>query len=147
MEVAIFVVLILLLLWSVSYSVYNFLENRKLQKAVGDGLRDIAGCLEILNKETKGAVDAVNIASKSLDVTDENVALKIKHKEYKQALSTILDVLYEDTRFLRGDLFRRFGSVPEFQDVNAQIASFENRIQGITDALREYRMIEKYDDE
>lgn len=82
----------------------------------------------------------------NLILLNKNKTLEAKQKEYKQFFSLMLDVLNEDTSFLRSDLFRRFGEVPEYMTINSQIIAFENKVNQIKLTLKELKMMEDYDE-
>jgi hypothetical protein len=78
----------------------------------------------------------------SLRLTAQNNEFNIRQKEYKQFFSLIFDAISEDTVFLRSEFFRRFGSIPEYQEVNSQIIAFETKLQQLKILLKEQKMIE-----
>lgn len=121
-------------------------HDQKNEKLHEEGYDTVADLLELLRKEIKENTNTAKVMNENSSLLRENVILKEKQKEYRQFFATVLDVLQNDTHFLRSDLFRRFGAVPEFQDLNTQIQSFENKIEATKEALREYRMIEIYDE-
>lgn len=113
---------------------------------VAEKLDGVAVVIASLNEELEETLDAASIADKNARLTEENAFLKEKQKEYRQMFGATLEVLQEDTKWIRGTFFQRFGSVPEYQDLNTQIFAFENRLEAIKQTLREYRMIETYDE-
>lgn len=92
-------------------------------------------------------IDTVNIVQKNISLLAENNALKNKHKEYRQMFGVILEVIQEDGIWIKSTFFQRFGSIPEYQNINSQIISFQNKIDAIKETLKSYRMIETYDEE
>ena len=69
------------------------------------------------------------------------LASQEKQKEYSQFFDLTLDVLSNDTAFLRSELFRSIGLVPETSKLNQQIIEFEGRLEAVRNALRENKLI------
>lgn len=101
-------------------------------------------------KELNEKIDFVKSESlsQSKEVSNllkQNEIFRMRHAEYRQFFDISLSVLSEDTSFLRMSMFKAFASVPEFQDANKLMVSFENKIEAIKSAMREYKMIDMDD--
>jgi hypothetical protein len=128
-------------------------ENKNKTKELESKLDMISAVDENLQKLNSSLSNNKTSSSKLTETLEQNIlltnknkVLESKHKEYKQFFSLMIDTLNEDTVFLRSDLFRRFGEVPEFSAINSQMISFENKINQIKITLKELKMMEDYDD-
>ena len=109
-------------------------------------IKDLLAFSKESDEKIKESLSLIKIADQNNSLTKDNARLLLRHKEYKQMLSIIMETLQEDTSFIRGTFFSRFATVPEYQDLNSQIVAYETRLEAIKNTLREYRMIETYDD-
>lgn len=100
-----------------------------------------------LKKSIDAKVDVIEIAAENSKLVEQNAILREKHSDYKRFFTIALETIREDTTFMRSSLFQRFGSVDEYQDINRQIQAFQARLDAMEAALREYKMIETYEDE
>ena len=88
----------------------------------------------------------MEVQERNFDLLKANNVLSVKQKEYKQFFALILDTIMEDTTWLRASLFQRIGEVPELTNLNSQIIAFETKINQIKLTLKEYKMMENYDE-
>jgi hypothetical protein len=121
-----------------------FVKTRELSDESLEALEAMHGSIL---KSIEGQADAVRTAAKNGQLAEENAKLREKQLEYRRFFSVMLETIREDTTFMKSSLFKRLGAVDEFQDINREIQAFQARLDGIEVALREYRMIETYEDE
>lgn len=114
---------------------------RQNASSIESGVAEIKASLE---KEERDKL--IKTLEVNLDLLRQSSILASKQKEYKQFFSVILETIQEDTKWLRSSLFQRFGEVPEFMDINSQVIAFENKIEQIRVTLKEYKMLDNYDE-
>lgn len=107
-------------------------------------MEKLATLNSLLEKDERNKL--ISTLEDNLLLTMESAKLVDKQKQYKQFFALLMDVLTEDTKFIRSSFFRRFGDVPEFQDLNSQIIAFENKLDSIKITLKEYKMMEDYEE-
>lgn len=143
MEVAILILVILCLL-SITCGIGLIAYFQKDREDIQ--MLKIKADNEELSKSISSLIAELKIAEVNVGLAQQNAALTAKHKEYRQMFALSFEVLQEDTEWLRSSFFQRFGSVPEYQDLNSQIISFQTKLNQIKNTLREFRMIEDYDE-
>lgn len=141
---------VLILLFLTTVHVWFLYTTRKdIQKSIHHKNEQIADYLveiktALLQKEEREKL--IKTLETNLELLRQSSILASKQKEYKQFFSIILNTILEDTKWLRSSLFQRFGEVPEFSEINSQIIAFETKIEQIKLTLKEYRMLEDYDE-
>lgn len=113
------------------------------------GLRIISNLREEISKQQEKIDQFQNetrfflrLSEKNSELLSSNESLRVRHIEYRKFFGITLAVLLEDTQFLRMSMFQAFANVPEFQEANKLMISFENKLEAIKLALREYKMID-----
>lgn len=165
MEVVIVVIILVLLVGLIGWSVTRSYEesdrvrtgfhllSEKVDRTISTNY-DIKDSLEknfdkILNSRQESDKEKqrlIETLEKNFDIMKENQILKMKQREYKQFFGLFLETLSEDTEFIKSDFFQRFGSVPEYSALNSQIIAFQNKIDQIKITLKEYKMMEDYEE-
>lgn len=118
--------------------------NKTVFGALSSIQAHVANIEEALKKEERDKL--IKTLETNLDLLRQSSILASKQKEYKQFFSVILEAIQEDTKWLRSGLFQRFGEVPEYMEINSQIIAFENKVEQIKLTLKEYRMLDNYDE-
>lgn len=101
---------------------------------------------KILEKDKEEQEKIIKTYEKTNDLLVKNNVLVNKQEQYKQFFGLLLDTITEDTEFIRSEFFQRFGNVPEYQQLNSQIVSYSSRIDQIKMALKQYKMMDVYDE-
>lgn len=156
-------VLLCLLLWRMRQFLYeNELAHKNLNEKIVSESKSVIDLateqnddqielLALLKTDLKKSIDAkvnvIQITAENSKLVEQNSVLREKHNDYKRFFTIALETIREDTTFMRSSLFQRFGSVDEYQEINRQIQAFQARLDAMEAALREYKMIETYEDE
>ena len=73
----------------------------------------------------------------------KNFELQDKHKEYNRVHTMMLDILEEDTQFMKVELIKRLSlEIPETRMINSSILKFQNTLEVVKATLKEYKMLE-----
>jgi hypothetical protein len=94
----------------------------------------------LINKDAKKLDDLkadTALNQKNIMLIEENLKLKIRQKEIDELVDLILDTVADDTEFIRSSFFQKLGSLTEYEVINRQIISYQNRISSIIEAVKE----------